>query len=82
MNPKEVLGSNTMIGKNYCDKLFAIEVQLTERPFVTLHLKSQKLARPILSEFFVWLKTHRLTAAGNAFGKAVNYTLDQWIYLE
>ena len=47
MNPKEVLGSSAAIGKNYCDRLFAIEAQLAELSFDERHLKRQELARPV-----------------------------------
>jgi len=82
MNPKEVLGSSTLAGKNYCDKLFSIEKQLSSLSFEERYSKRQELARSFLDEFFVWLQTQRKTAANNSFGRAVSYTLDQQKYLE
>lgn len=72
--------SNALVGKQYCDKLFAIEKSLEDASPQERYEKRQELAKPLLDEFFVWLDS--LHMAKNVLGKAVKYTLGQRKYLE
>lgn len=74
--------SGALIGKRFCDKLFAIEKQLAEFSPDERFQKRQEQAKPVIDEFFAWLKTQERHLPKNALGKAVRYTLDQWQYLE
>ncbi len=73
--------SGPLIGKRYCDKLFAIERELASLSFEERVKKRRELAKPVLDEFLQWMKSLG-DIAKNAFGNAVSYTLNQWEYLE
>jgi len=77
----EQQNSGAFRGKRYCDKLFAIEKRLAVLSAEDRHLKRREQALPALDEFFAWLKSQEPHLTKNAFGKAVRYTLDQWMYL-
>ncbi|MCL2147571.1 MAG: IS66 family transposase, partial [Synergistaceae bacterium] len=81
LSPADREGSNALCGKQYCDKLFAIERSLAECTPEERYQKRLELARPILDEFYAWLLT---LSAGNksSFGRAVAYTIREWKYLE
>ncbi|WP_395939494.1 IS66 family transposase [Clostridium sp. DJ247] len=81
MRPSEQIGSKALAGKNYCDKLFAIERDLANLTAEERYKKRQKLSKPILEDFLSWLKECKVLPK-TALGKAVNYTLDQWKYLQ
>ena len=80
MVEKDREGSGAQRGKQYCDRLFAIEDQLAELSPEQRFEKRQEQARPVLDEFSSWLGSQHVVK--NAFGKAVQYTRDQWKYLE
>ncbi|MBZ9607332.1 IS66 family transposase [Clostridium estertheticum] len=79
--PSECLGSKALEGKNYCDKLFAIERNLSNCTTEERHKKRQELTKPVLDDFLLWLKNCNALPK-TALGKAVHYALDQWKYLE
>lgn len=78
---KDREGSGALIGKRYCDKLFAIERQLAACTTKERYEKRQELARPVLDEFLTYLRTAKASTK-SGFGRAVYYTLHQWKYLE
>lgn len=75
-------GSGALIGKRYCDKLFAIEQQILDLSPEDRLLKRREQAQPVLDEFWAWMKSQERYLTKNAFGRAVHYTLGQWKYLE
>lgn len=77
---KDRADSAALVGKAYCDRLFELEKQLAELPAEKRWEKRQELATPVLDAFLSWL--HSLNTGKSALGKAVQYTLDQWKYLE
>lgn len=81
ISPSECLGSKALEGKNYCDKLFAIERNLSNCTTEERHKKRQELTKPVLDVFLSWLKNCNALPK-TALRKAVYYTLDQWKYLE
>jgi len=76
---KDREGSLALMGKRYCDKLFALEGQFTGLTPEDRYDQRQEQAKPILEAFLSWLKS--LNVGKSALGKAVKYTLDQWKYL-
>lgn len=76
----EQLGSSALEGKNYCDKLFAIEKKLDICTIEERYKRRQELSKPILEDFLAWLKRSDALPK-SALGKAVHYTLGQWKYL-
>jgi transposase len=77
----EQIGSKALAGKNYCDRLFAEERKLADSTAEERYEKRLKLSKPILEEFLAWLKNCNALPQ-SALGKAVNYALNQWKYLE
>jgi transposase len=73
--------SSALIGKQYCDKLFTIEKQLSAISPEDRKQKRLEQAQPVLDEFLAWLKAQERSLVKNAFGRAVRYALDQWEYL-
>jgi len=79
--PKDREGSKAMIGKQYCDKLFELERDFLECTPRERYDRRLELAKPILDEFYSWLLT--LSPSNkSSLGRAVNYTLKEWPYLE
>jgi hypothetical protein len=70
-----------LIGKRFCDRLFAIERDLSALTLEERYRKRLELAKPVLDEFRQWLDSLG-SLAKNAFENAVSYTLSQWKYLE
>jgi transposase len=74
-------GSAALLGKHYCDELFAIERKLADLSANERYLQRLALAKPLLDDYHNWLIS--FTDLGkNTFSKAVNYSLKQWQYLE
>lgn len=67
-------------GKQYCDKLFAIEKELTKLMPQERYEQRQERSKPVLDEFLAWLKSQRV-AKKSGIGLAVHYALNQWRYL-
>jgi transposase len=66
-------------GLDYCNQLFAIERQLKDLPDNQRYEKRLKMSKPVLEEFYVWLKKQRQQALPKStFGQAVTYCLNQW----
>ena len=82
MTEKEREGSGALIGKRYCDRLFAIEKELADLSPKKRQAKRLEQAKPVLDEFWAWLDSLAPALGKNMFGKAVRYTLDQWKWLE
>jgi len=80
---KDRVGSLALIGRDYCDELFRIEREMGDVSFDERYVIRLEKAMPILKEFHSWLlSVHPKTAAKSAIGKAINYTIKQWKYLE
>lgn len=78
---KDREGTNALRGKRYCNELFAIERTLADCSPDERYKKRLELAKPVLDEYHNWLLSFRYVGK-NLFGKAVNYSLGQWKYLE
>ncbi len=72
--------SNLLRGKQYCDRLFAIEKEMAGLPPNERLGKRKELAVPILKELHDWV--FRLKDAPKCLlGKAAHYTRKYWQYL-
>ena len=69
------------LGRQYCDKLFAIEDSLKNLSDEERKLKRLELEKPVLEAFWCWLESLN-TLKGSALGKAVTYALNQRPYME
>jgi len=77
------VGSLALMGKQFCGKLFDIERDIKDKSFDERHTIRNEKAPPILDEFRTWLlSVQPFVATQSKIGKAVNYTLNQWKYLE
>jgi transposase len=80
---EERKGSLALVGKEYCDKIFKIERESSDKTFEEKYAIRQKRAKPVLAEFYDWLKSVEGKFAGKSkIGAAINYSLNQWKYLE
>jgi len=78
----EQKGSLALIGKEYCDRVFAIEREIKDKPYGERCEIRQERAAPLLVEFRAWLKkVEPYVAPKSKLGKAVGYCLNQWVYL-
>lgn len=69
------------IGRQYCDKLFAIEDSLKGLTSEERKLKRLELEKPVLEAFWCWLDSVN-ALKGSALGKAVTYAKNQKPYME
>jgi len=77
---KEREGSAAMRGKQYCDRLFAIERKHKDCTPEQRYEKRQELAKPVLDELSSWLSALN-PVPKSGIGKAVYYTREQWPWL-
>jgi len=82
---KERNGTETMRGKQYCDRLFALEREYAELPtddnYSARYEARMKRSKPVMDEFFAWAESSGALPK-MPLGKAVKYTLDQKLWLE
>ena len=70
------------IGKDYCDKIFAIDRDIKEKTFSERYEIRKQKATPVLEKFHVWLESvSTYVAPKSKLGKAIGYALNQWNYL-
>ena len=69
------------IGRQYCDKLFAIEDTLKDLSPEERFCKRLELEKPVLDAFWCWLDSLN-ALKGSALGKAVTYAQNQRPYME
>ena len=69
------------IGRQYCDKLFAIEDNLKGLTSEERKVKRLELEKPVLEAFWCWLDSVN-ALKGSALGKAVTYAKNQKPYME
>lgn len=75
------LGSQALIGKSYCDKLFKIESEIKDLSPEDRYKKRLELEKPVWDAYLAWLKKVNALPK-SALGQAVNYSLNQWEYLQ
>ena len=77
---KDPAKSSALRGKQYCDRLFAIEREINGLPAEQRQEQRKKLAGPILQEFHDWI--FRLNDAPKSLlGKAAHYAREHWPWL-
>jgi transposase len=74
-------GSNAMLGKRYCDRLFGFERKFANLTPDERYLKRQEQSKPVLDEFFAWVLSLNATPK-TGIGIAAHYALTQRKYLE
>ena len=74
-------GSKAMLGKRYCDRLFGLEREFEKLTPEERYAKRQERSKPLLHEFFAWLKVLNATPK-TGIGMAAHYALSQQKYLE
>jgi transposase len=73
--------SLALTGRQYCDKLFALERQFAHLKPDERKIKRNELSKPIMDEFRAWLDSLNVFPK-SVLGTAIHYTLSQWEYLE
>ena len=69
------------IGRDYCNKLFAIERELADLTPEERKIKRLELEKPVLEAFWCWLDMLN-PLKGSRLGKAVTYAKNQRKYME
>jgi len=81
--PKSQIGSDELIGKQYCDNLFALEKEFAENfssPDKRFR-ERQERSKQVLDDFFSWV-TGLNVLPKSLLGKAIHYAISQRKYLE
>jgi len=82
---KSRAGAESMRGKQFCDRLFALEREFAklspENNFEARYKARLKKSKPIMKEFFDWAKNSSALPQ-TAVGKAITYAQNQRYYLE
>jgi len=79
---KDREGSLALIGRKYCDDIFMIERDASEKSFEERFEIREEKAKPILEEFRAWLNSVQpYVSSKSKIGGAINYTINQWAYL-
>jgi len=69
------------IGRQYCDKLFAIEDRLKDLLPEERFMKRHELEKPVLEAFWCWFDSFN-ALKGSTLGMAVTYAKNQKLYME
>ena len=81
-NEDDRVGSQALIGRDYCDDLFRIEREIKDQSFDKRHEVRSKKAKPVFDEFRAWLDSVQPYAAPKSkIGGAINYSINQWEHL-
>jgi len=80
VSPSDRNGSKPMIGKQYCDKLFAIERELASFDASERYEQRVKRLKPLIDEFYAWADNVQARPK-SALGKAISYMFSQQKYL-
>jgi hypothetical protein len=81
VNTESRQNSAEMKGKQYCDKLFAIERELTGLTADERHHQRQERLKPLMDEFFAWAADVPARPK-SALGRAIGYLFSQKQYLQ
>jgi hypothetical protein len=73
-------GCTALLGKRYCDKLFAIERELADLDADKRYQARLERLQPLMEAFFAWAASLN-ERPKSALGKAVSYMFDQQQYL-
>ena len=73
-------GSSASQGLTYCNLLFGIEQEITDKTAEERYEERLKQAKPVLDAMFSWANS-RTAAPKSALGKAFHYLKEQWPYL-
>jgi len=78
---KERVGSTALIGKQYCDKLFALERDFAALSVENRFSERKKQSKPLVDAFFAWVESVQILPK-SLVGKAIGYAQSQRKYLE
>jgi transposase len=75
--------TNAYQGLMYCNQLYSVEHQITEESIEKRYKIRNDKAKPILDDFLTWANNLKpQTMPKSKLGKAINYTIEQFKYLE
>ena len=82
VKPADREGCTAMIGKRYCDKLFAVERDIASLDAGLRYEERLKRLKPLIDEFFQWATTADAEARPkSSLGIAISYMFSQQQYL-
>jgi transposase len=81
LSKKDRADSNAMVGKKFCDKLFALERDFADLTADERLKKRQELSKPVLDEFYKWVETID-PPPKTGLDAAIVYSKNQREYLE
>lgn len=81
--PNNVSDTNSQKAIDLIAELYEIEKQIKDEPPDKIYIIRQELSLPKLNRLKAWLEEMQLSALPKIlFGKAVNYALKQWAFVE
>lgn len=78
---KDRYGTDSMIGKRFCDELFRVERDLADLDFDKRYVHRLEKLKPIIDDFYNWA-SKTIATPKSPLGKAVTYMFSQRNYLE
>jgi transposase len=81
MKPADKIGTAALVGKEYCDRLFRIERELSGCTAEERFKFRQEKAAPVIKEFYDWLQAVNVSKK-TMTGVAVTYARNQFKYFE
>ena len=71
-----IVGSSAAKGYEYCNKLFAIEKEISSLSANERHIERQKQSKPVLDAFWSWVQTVS-AVGGSKLAEAITYSVNQ-----
>jgi hypothetical protein len=81
VKPEDRESCAALVGKRYCDKLFAVERELASLHATERYTHRLERLKPLMDEFFTWVSGMEARPK-SALGTAVSYMLSQKQYLQ
>jgi len=88
LSEKDRAGSDSLRGKQFCDRLFSLEQTYADFPpddnFNTRRLARVEHSKPVMDEFFAWtqITSEQIGVPKSLLGEALRYALNQRRWLE
>ena len=79
-NKEKIHKNKAMTALTYIKRLYAIEAEIKDKTAAHRYTVRQERAVPILNEFKQWLDSQQVLP-NSLLGKAINYSLNQWLKL-
>lgn len=75
-------GSLAMEGLAFFQTIFVLEATFRDDPAPVRLEKRKKLVKPVMDDLYLWIHKNRSICPPNTLlGRAITYTINQWVYL-